>query len=181
MMLSDVPNFAFAIGYTNASWTLKVDLVCDHLCRLLAHMDLHGLHDDDARRRRDPTMTRRPLLDFAAGYVQQRSTDVFPKQGSHGPWTAEMATLPTARACATGRSTSQRLAVRHQQRPRREVVDGRRLVTAWTLHLRRRRRRADASASTATGLPPVLLLHGVGRSLEDSGSAVGAIGRAPTA
>ena len=42
MMLSEVPNFAFAIGYTNSSWTLKVDLVCDHLCRLLAHMDPHG-------------------------------------------------------------------------------------------------------------------------------------------
>jgi hypothetical protein len=37
----------------------------------------------------DPSMTRRPMLDFAAGYVQ-RSIDLFPKQGSDGPWTVEM-------------------------------------------------------------------------------------------
>jgi cation diffusion facilitator CzcD-associated flavoprotein CzcO len=88
MMLSEVPNFAFAFGYTNSSWTLKVDLVCDHLCRLLAHMDRQGYTTvtpvaDDSR------MTRRPFLDFAAGYVQ-RSIDLFPQQGSDGPWTVEM-------------------------------------------------------------------------------------------
>jgi cation diffusion facilitator CzcD-associated flavoprotein CzcO len=33
MMLSGVPNFALAVGYTNASWTLKVDLVCEHFLR----------------------------------------------------------------------------------------------------------------------------------------------------
>ena len=42
MMLSDVPNFAWTIGYTNASWTLKADLVAQYVCRLLAHMDRHG-------------------------------------------------------------------------------------------------------------------------------------------
>jgi monooxygenase len=87
-MLSGVPNFAFAIGYTNSSWTLKVDLVCDHLCRLLAHMDRHG-YTTVMPVADDPTITRRPLLDFAAGYVQ-RSAEVFPHQGSHGPWTVEM-------------------------------------------------------------------------------------------
>jgi cation diffusion facilitator CzcD-associated flavoprotein CzcO len=88
MMLSGVPNFVFAIGYTNSSWTLKVDLVCDHFCRMLAHMDTYGYAEvmpvDD-----DPTVTRRPLLDFGAGYVQ-RAVDLFPRQGSHGPWTLEM-------------------------------------------------------------------------------------------
>jgi monooxygenase len=88
MMLSEVPNFAFAIGYTNSSWTLKVDLVCDHLCRLLAHMDRHG-YTTVMPVADDPTMARRPLLDFAAGYVQ-RSSDLFPHQGSRGPWTVEM-------------------------------------------------------------------------------------------
>ena len=43
-LLSDVPNFAYMFGYTNSSWTLKVGLVCEHFCRLLAHMDAHG-HD----------------------------------------------------------------------------------------------------------------------------------------
>jgi monooxygenase len=84
MMLSRVPNFAFTIGYTNASWTLKADLVAEYVCRLLAHMDRHGYREcvpvDD-----DPTIQRRPLLDFAAGYVQ-RSIHLFPKGGSRAPW-----------------------------------------------------------------------------------------------
>jgi cation diffusion facilitator CzcD-associated flavoprotein CzcO len=87
-MLSGVPNFAFAVGYINASWTLKVDLVCDWLCRLLAHMDAHGftravpINDD-------PALPRRPLLDFSAGYVQ-RALDSFPKQGPAAPWRMSM-------------------------------------------------------------------------------------------
>jgi cation diffusion facilitator CzcD-associated flavoprotein CzcO len=88
MMLSGVPNFAFAVGYTNSSWTLKVDLVCEHLCRMLAHMDAHG-HTTVTPVLADEAIDRRPLLDFQAGYVQ-RAMDKFPKQGSHGPWTVEM-------------------------------------------------------------------------------------------
>src|SRR5581483_4769682 len=76
MMLSDIPNFAFAIGYTNSSWTLKVDLVCEHLCRMIAVMDEHG-YDTVVPVADDPTLERRPLLDFKAGYVQ-RALDVFP-------------------------------------------------------------------------------------------------------
>lgn len=87
-MLSGIPNFAFAFGYTNSSWTLKVDLVCDHLCRLLAYMDQHGYTSvvpvDD-----DPTLARRPMLDFDAGYIL-RGRDQFPQQGTSGPWTVEM-------------------------------------------------------------------------------------------
>jgi cation diffusion facilitator CzcD-associated flavoprotein CzcO len=84
MMGSGVPNFAFAIGYTNSSWTLKVDLVCEHLCRLLAHMDEHG-HDAVVPVNDDPAMETRPLLDFEAGYVL-RSLHELPKQGTHAPW-----------------------------------------------------------------------------------------------
>jgi monooxygenase len=84
MMLSRVPNFAFTIGYTNASWTLKADLVAEYVCRLLAHMDQRGFRQcvpvDDY-----PGIERRPLLDFAAGYVQ-RSIHLFPKGGSRAPW-----------------------------------------------------------------------------------------------
>jgi monooxygenase len=84
MMLSRVPNFAFTIGYTNASWTLKADLVAEYVCRLLNHMDEHGYRvvtpvDDD------PRVERVPLLDFDAGYVQ-RSLHLFPKGGSRAPW-----------------------------------------------------------------------------------------------
>ena len=82
-----MPNFAFAFGYTNSSWTLKVDLVCDHLCRLLAHMDPRLRHGD--ARRDDPTSSGGRSWTSQAGYVQ-RSVDLFPKQGSQGPWTVEM-------------------------------------------------------------------------------------------
>jgi cation diffusion facilitator CzcD-associated flavoprotein CzcO len=89
MMLSGVPNFAFAIGYTNASWTLKVDLVCEHLCRLLAHMDARDA-DMVVPVRDDPGMGRVPLFDLTSGYVQ-RGIQGFPHGGTHGPWTAAMA------------------------------------------------------------------------------------------
>jgi cation diffusion facilitator CzcD-associated flavoprotein CzcO len=84
MMLSGVPNFAFTVGYTNASWTLKADLVAEYVCRLLAHMDQHG-HTQCVPTNDDPTVETRPLLDFAAGYVQ-RSISAFPKNGSKAPW-----------------------------------------------------------------------------------------------
>jgi monooxygenase len=88
VMVSGVPNFAFAVGYTNSSWTLKVDLVCEHLCRMLAHMDDRG-YDTMVPIAEDPTLERRPLLDIKAGYVK-RAAGKFPQQGSHGPWTVEM-------------------------------------------------------------------------------------------
>ncbi len=84
MMLSGVPNFAFAVGYTNASWTLKCDLTCEYVCRLLNHMDKLG-HKQCAPYNRDPSVLELPFLDFSSGYVQ-RSIDKFPKQGSKAPW-----------------------------------------------------------------------------------------------
>jgi monooxygenase len=84
MMLTGMPNFLYAVGYTNASWTLKVDLICDHFCRLLALMDERG-HASCMPEAPDPHAPKRPLLDFAAGYVQ-RSVDQFPKQGATAPW-----------------------------------------------------------------------------------------------
>ncbi len=50
MMLSGVPNCAFTVGYTNASWTLKADLTSEYVCRLLAHMDAHGYRQERAPR-----------------------------------------------------------------------------------------------------------------------------------
>lgn len=84
MMFSDVPNLAMVFGYTNASWTLKADLTSEYVCRLLNHMDKKGLRQCTPRIN-DPTMEKRPWLDFAAGYVQ-RSIDEFPRQGSKTPW-----------------------------------------------------------------------------------------------
>jgi monooxygenase len=84
MMLSGVPNLAFTVGYTNASWTLKADLVSEYVVRLLRHLDAHG-YDQCVPTNDDPTVTKRPLLDFQAGYVL-RSIGEFPKAGSRSPW-----------------------------------------------------------------------------------------------
>jgi cation diffusion facilitator CzcD-associated flavoprotein CzcO len=83
MMLSGVPNFAWTIGYTNASWTLKADLIAQYVCRLLAHMDREGYAaaTPDARR----VTAEHPFLDLTSGYVQ-RSMDLMPKQGDRLPW-----------------------------------------------------------------------------------------------
>ncbi len=87
MMLSGVPNFAFAIGYTNASWTLKVDLTAEYVSRLLNHMDALGYASCTPEP--DSSIQRRPLLDFEAGYVL-RSLDEFPGAGSESPWKVRM-------------------------------------------------------------------------------------------
>ncbi|MYX40755.1 FAD-containing monooxygenase EthA, partial [Streptomyces sp. SID89] len=88
MMLSGVPNFSYAIGYTNSSWTLKVGLLCEHFCRLLAHMDAHG-YDECRPEPADPRMPTRPFLDFGAGYVR-RAVDSLPRQGDRMPWLTSM-------------------------------------------------------------------------------------------
>ncbi|MBA4792141.1 MAG: NAD(P)/FAD-dependent oxidoreductase [Phenylobacterium sp.] len=84
MMYSGVPNLASAFGYTNASWTLKCDLTCDYVCRLLNHMKATGLRQATPRLGSEE-MAEEPWLDFSSGYVQ-RSIDRFPKQGSQAPW-----------------------------------------------------------------------------------------------
>jgi cation diffusion facilitator CzcD-associated flavoprotein CzcO len=84
MMLSGVPNMALALGYTNASWTLKCDLTCEYVCRLLNHMDAHG-YRQCVPENRDPSVVEQPIIDFSSGYVQ-RSIEQFPKQGSRAPW-----------------------------------------------------------------------------------------------
>jgi len=83
MMYSDVPNIASAFGYTNASWTLKCDLTCEYVCRLLNYMDRKGYAQ--ATPRRDASVSEEPWLDFTSGYVQ-RALAILPKQGSKRPW-----------------------------------------------------------------------------------------------
>ncbi|MDX1664390.1 MAG: NAD(P)/FAD-dependent oxidoreductase [Candidatus Promineifilaceae bacterium] len=83
MMLSDVPNMAMAIGYTNASWTLKCELAHRYVCRLLAYMDEHGYVQCVPRR--DAGVEEEPLIDFTSGYVQ-RALHTLPSQGSQRPW-----------------------------------------------------------------------------------------------
>lgn len=83
-MLSDVPNAAFVMGYTQASWTLKAELVCRFVCRVLRHMDTHG-HTVCCPRRTDPGIADRPAMNLSSGYFQ-RARDRMPTQGSRAPW-----------------------------------------------------------------------------------------------
>ncbi|TGK02599.1 NAD(P)/FAD-dependent oxidoreductase [Leptospira langatensis] len=84
LMLSDIPNFAFCVGYTNASWTLRADLTSTYVARLLNHMDSNGYTKcvplcDESK------MEREPILDLNSGYIQ-RAIDKFPVRGANRPW-----------------------------------------------------------------------------------------------
>ncbi|EAP90188.1 monooxygenase, flavin-binding family protein [Oceanicaulis sp. HTCC2633] len=83
MMLSDVPNLALAFGYTNASWTLKVDLTAERVCRLINHMKARNL--DYVVPTPPEGLETLPLLDFSSGYVQ-RALPTLPRQGATPPW-----------------------------------------------------------------------------------------------
>lgn len=84
LMYSGVPNLAASFGYTNASWTLKCDLTCEYVCRLLNHMQKHAVAQCTPVLN-DASVTAEPWIDFSSGYVQ-RSLDKFPKQGNKAPW-----------------------------------------------------------------------------------------------
>ena len=84
---SDVPNLASSFGYINASWTLRADLICSYVCRLLHHMRDTGTVQCTPRLRpSDAGMPSRPWIEnFSAGYMQ-RVMDRFPRQGDREPW-----------------------------------------------------------------------------------------------
>ena len=83
MMYSDVPNLASSFGYTNASWTLKADLTCAYVCRLLNTLKKRGMRQATPRIARD--VEAQPFLDFTSGYVT-RAVESFPKRGNRAPW-----------------------------------------------------------------------------------------------
>jgi monooxygenase len=84
VMFSDIPNFASAFGYTNASWTLKADLTAAYVCRLLNYMDERG-YASCTPRKRDPEIVEEPMVNFTSGYFLRASASL-PKQGSKKPW-----------------------------------------------------------------------------------------------
>ncbi|HEY1626734.1 MAG TPA: NAD(P)/FAD-dependent oxidoreductase [Streptosporangiaceae bacterium] len=133
MMLGGVPNCVFTIGYTNASWTLKADLVSEYTCRLLRYMYTRG-YDICVPVNDDPRVTERPLLDFAAGYVL-RSIDQFPKAGSRPPWRLGMSYLSDVVTLRYGR-----------------IKDGSMRFSRKAAH-QARQVPAGASASAAAGNP----------------------------
>ena len=84
VMLSGVPNLASVFGYVNASWTLKADLICNYVCRLLNAMDRKGMRQVTPRCG-DETGVAPFVQRFSSGYVQ-RAVATWPKQGSKAPW-----------------------------------------------------------------------------------------------
>uniref|UniRef100_UPI003564E39E flavin-containing monooxygenase n=1 Tax=Mycobacterium marinum TaxID=1781 RepID=UPI003564E39E len=84
MMLSGLPNMAYTVGYTNASWTLKADLVSEFVCRLLNYMDAND-YDSVVVERPGSDVQECPFMEFTPGYVL-RVIDELPKQGSRKPW-----------------------------------------------------------------------------------------------
>jgi cation diffusion facilitator CzcD-associated flavoprotein CzcO len=84
MMARDIPNLAFSMGYTNASWTLKAEITAEYVCRLLNHMDANG-YAVCVPKLTDPSVRDEPIIDFSSGYVR-RALDRLPRQGSREPW-----------------------------------------------------------------------------------------------
>ena len=85
VMVSDVPNMAMIIGYINASWTLKVDIAAEYICRLLNYMDqkqwAEVIPQGDATELMEDTV----MGSLSSGYIA-RAANVMPKQGKHAPW-----------------------------------------------------------------------------------------------
>jgi cation diffusion facilitator CzcD-associated flavoprotein CzcO len=101
VMFSDVPNLISVFGYINASWTLKADLVCRYLCRLLAHMDETGTAQATPRLRPGDAAAAPYVEGFSSGYMQ-RSIDEWPKQGADGPWRAHQSYFTDLRSLRFG-------------------------------------------------------------------------------
>ncbi|MGQ4598511.1 NAD(P)-binding protein [Nocardia sp. R6R-6] len=115
MMLSGVPNFAFVIGYTNASWTLKADLVSEYVVRLLKHMDQRGY--GRCVPVRDPAVGAESLFPgFTPGYVR-RAASLFPVQGDRAPWRLRMNYLRDVFTLRYGRIADRAMRFERARRP----------------------------------------------------------------
>ncbi len=84
VMFSDIPNFSNALGYTNASWTLKADLIAEYVCRLLKHLDKTG-NRIAVPERKDPSVKPTQLLEMTSNYVA-RAEAYLPKGADRAPW-----------------------------------------------------------------------------------------------
>lgn len=113
-MLSGVPNFCFAVGYTNASWTLKIGLLCEYFCRLFNFAEAHGYTKCVPEVPIDNFNTS-PLLDFSAGYIQ-RSLHLMPKKGDYSPWDMSMNYGPDVKFFREGKIQDDYLHFSHSDR-----------------------------------------------------------------
>jgi monooxygenase len=128
MMLCGIPNMAMALGYTNASWTLKVDLVAQHVCRLLSYMDRHG-YAVCTPQAPDPALPTEPFLDLKSGYVL-RSIEQLPKQGPSPPWRLYQSYFRDVRLLKRGPVDNSMTFSRPAPRPRAEDAPGPTAVAA---------------------------------------------------
>ncbi|WP_285243204.1 alpha/beta fold hydrolase [Pseudarthrobacter sp. fls2-241-R2A-127] len=170
MMLEGVPNFALTIGYTNASWTLKADLVADYICRLIKQLDRRNLQWVVPVAPADVANgTLSSLIDLKAGYIF-RGADQLPRQGEGSPWRLHQNYFRDFALLRAGRLTDHvrfgrrgqpvRATDRQPAAPARDPLSlpGTGYATVAGTRLRYRK--------TGSG-DPVLLLHGIGQSLED--------------
>ncbi|WP_425391485.1 flavin-containing monooxygenase [Ekhidna sp.] len=119
MMVSDVPNLIYSFGYTNASWTLKVDLTANYLCKLLNYMDSKG-YDVVVPEKQDMESDE-SVLNLNSGYIQ-RAKDVLPKQGRKRPWRVFQSYLVDMLATRFGSIADNVLKFRKHE-PVKEVMD----------------------------------------------------------
>lgn len=94
-LLSGIPNWAMAIGYTTSSWTLKVSLLCRYFIDLVKHMDANGF--DTVVPVANAGMTTRPIMDLQSGYAK-RGQGILPRQGTTKPWRTMMSYPEDAKA-----------------------------------------------------------------------------------
>ncbi|MDZ4092441.1 MAG: alpha/beta fold hydrolase [Arthrobacter sp.] len=170
MMLDGVPNFSLTVGYTNASWTLKADLVAGYICRLLKYLDRRNLQWVTPKAPAEVANAElTSLIDLKAGYIL-RDAGHLPRQGTGSPWRLHQNYVRDFALLRAGRLTDH---VRFGRRGQQVVAPGRETPKAHqdpldlqgTAHItiagtRLRYRK------TGTG-DPVLLLHGIGQSLDD--------------
>lgn len=119
MMVSDVPNLIYAFGYTNASWTLKVDLTANYLCKLLNYMDSQG-HGVVVPQKEDMESDE-SMLNLNSSYIE-RAQDILPKQGRKRPWRVYQSYLVDMLATRFG-SVADNVLKFHKNEPVREVMN----------------------------------------------------------
>jgi monooxygenase len=115
MMLSGLPNVVYTVGYTNASWTLKADLVSEFVCRLLNYMDANGF-DTVVPEHPGSAVDERPFMEFSPGYVA-RAIDELPKQGSRTPWRLNQSYVRDVRLIRRGKVADEGLRFAKQPAP----------------------------------------------------------------
>ena len=121
VMFEDVPNLVSVFGYINASWTLKADLVCQFLCRLLRRMDERGMSQATPRNLRGVEPVAPWIEGFSPGYVL-RSIDEWPKQGASDPWRSRQSFFDDWKALRFGALDDPELELSSPLRPARALA-----------------------------------------------------------